>query len=166
MSIAVSAVVKPSGVLFAMVGGMAVGAILLAVLIAAGAVGDSAFAPRVVAATVCILIVLQGFCRFALNRIPRRIEISGGGQIRLAKQYSSAHSADSGIVKSSGELLQLTRNSICWPGMLLLLLQTEGGQTYILPVLRDSVAPDDFRAMSVACRWIVARSHSVQSTNL
>lgn len=163
MSIAVYAVVKPSGLLFAMVCGICAGAVLISAAVAAGQAGNWALGPRLVVAGSCIFLALQGFYRIAKCRNAHHIDISGVGKIRLSRQFSDPSAGNVASSQYSGELVQLMDDSILWSGFLLLLLQTKDGQVSALPVLRDCVAPDDFRALAVACRWIVAHNNRAKS---
>ena len=53
--------------------------------------------------------------------------------------------------------------SVIWPQMLLLRLRTLGDDNMInLMILSDAVSTDEFRRLSIACRWIVAKANSVQ----
>jgi len=44
--------------------------------------------------------------------------------------------------------------------MLLLRLQADNGDKWVVPILTDCVSRDEFRALSVACRWIAAHNDS------
>jgi len=58
-----------------------------------------------------------------------------------------------------GEIVRLMDASSLWPNLMFLHLQTESGRMVVLRILPDSVSPQEFRAISVACRWIAARSN-------
>ncbi len=157
MSIAVSAVVKPSRSLLAMVGGMCVGIMFIGVVADMEQIGDWPLLSRVAMVGVCFFIALQGFYRIAKNRRTRHIDISGTGQIRLSEYrgLAGAFSENIGNEHADG-VVHLMANSTLWPNLLLLRLRTDDGRICMLPILRDSVAANDFRSLSVACRWIAA----------
>ena len=160
MSIAVSSVVKPSRLLRAMVGCLCRGTALIGCLLGLGQVGNSLLFPRVGAGGVCIIFALLGFCRIARNGNIRRIDISGTGQIRLT-EYQTPEHAFSGTDRrhnlNSGAVVRLMADSTIWPNLLLLRLQAEDRKVSVLSILPDSVTANDFRALSVACRWIALR---------
>src|SRR5438132_10768077 len=125
MSIAVSAVVKPSRLLLAMVGGMC-----LALIIAAGMIGlaeSGKLSPhqRFLFAGICILIAFFGFFQAIRKRKTCRIDISGTGQIRLTQDdeiaaFDRPEQCRDG--EEGGKLVQLLENSTIWPCLLLLRL--------------------------------------------
>ncbi len=54
--------------------------------------------------------------------------------------------------------LRLLEGSTVWPGLLLLRLGSDGGDVQLVTVLPDSVTRADWRALSLACRAIAART--------
>jgi toxin CptA len=78
-----------------------------------------------------------------------RIDISGLGQLRLTVQQDlrgrGAHS-------QNGVPAMLLSGSTLWPQLMLLRLRLADGALVVLPVLRDSVTPQQFRALAVALR--------------
>lgn len=54
-------------------------------------------------------------------------------------------------------VVRLMAGSTLWPNLLLLRLQAEDGSVSVLPILPDSISRSDFRALSVAFRWIALR---------
>ncbi|MFD2272258.1 flagellar hook-length control protein [Undibacterium arcticum] len=94
-----------------------------------------------------------------------RIDISGIGQIRLTDDKALADiSASASIDAAHGELVSLMPGSTLWPMLLLLSLKHEDGRTWVVPVLRDNVASDAFRRLSVACCWIAAHNQADKPT--
>jgi toxin CptA len=86
-----------------------------------------------------------------------RLDISGLGQLRLTVQQEmraagALHVAGSSGPTSEGVAVTLLPGATVWPGCILLLLRTAAGKTVALVVLRDSLSPGDFRALSVAVR--------------
>jgi toxin CptA len=162
MSIAVSAVVKPSKLLFAITTSMCLVVVLIGIMIALGCVGNLSLLSKVVIAGLCIFMACWAFSRFAANRKSLHIDISGIGQIRLA-EHNELAAVLAGDVNQSpvfGEVLQLQAASTIWSYLLLLRLQGTGQEVKILPILPDSVGTDNFRALSVACRWIATHNNS------
>jgi toxin CptA len=162
MSIAVSAVVQPSKLLFIITASMCVAIGLAGVLIAVGWVGDLAFLSRAVLAGVCIFMACWAFSRFAANRKSLHIDISGIGQIRLAEHNELAAVLAGAAYQSPafGEVLQLQADSTIWSFLLLLRLQSRDQKVKTLPILPDCVGLNNFRALSVACRWIATHNNS------
>lgn len=62
------------------------------------------------------------------------------------------HVAGSSGPTSEGVAVTLLPGATVWPGCILLRLRTAAGKTVALVVLRDSLSPSDFRALSVAVR--------------
>ncbi|CDG82263.1 hypothetical protein [Janthinobacterium agaricidamnosum] len=154
MSIAVSAVVRPSVCLrllqacFA-VGGLAAGAVLAA--------GGDAHAWRWPGAAASI--AGGGFLLFFLRQHikPQRLDISGVGSMRLAV-YLEAGGDD-------GRTVELQAGSTLWPGLLLLRLRGEAGRIGVLPVWPGQACCTDFRGLAVACRAIAGRGADIEQKN-
>jgi hypothetical protein len=91
-----------------------------------------------------------------------RLDISGLGQLRLTVQQEmraagaagASHVAGSSGPTSEGVAVTLLPGATVWPGCILLRLRTAAGKTVALVVLRDSMSPGDFRALSVAVRSV------------
>jgi hypothetical protein len=148
MSIAASAIVVPSRRLRALSAGFA-----LANLAAAGLIG-AVWGDRYHGALfVVVFFLVAALCLLhaALRHIKTlRIDISGLGQVRLTVQRDlRTKVAGDGQAATPVALLA---GSTVWPQLMLLLLRSESGALTVLPVLRDSVAPQQFRALSVAVR--------------
>lgn len=155
MSIAVSAVIKPSRILLSLVGGMSVILLGIAGIVVTGIVGNLPLLASIVVAVICTIVAIVVFSRAVLRRTTYVIHISGSGQIRLSTEKRDQH----GFVDATadGELVRLLPVSTIWPSLLLLHLQNERQQTAVLKILPDAVSADSFRALLVACRWIVLR---------
>ena len=54
----------------------------------------------------------------------------------------------------NGSTLRLLGGSTLWPRLLLLRLADDAGRAQVLLVLPDSVAPAQWRALSLACRAV------------
>lgn len=159
MTIAVSVMVFPSRLLAAATRGM--------VLLAALAFGLLLFTNPNLSAIFRFQIsllasILFGSAIFMLRRPGKtfHIDISGIGQIRLT-QYSGVSipykNTGMPLDGSSGQLVQLSPDSILWPHMMLLRLKTAQGGRFFIPVLNDSLAASDFAQLLVSCKWIAAQ---------
>ncbi len=155
MSIAVSAVVQPSRRLFFLVGGMLVILFFTAVLIASGRMGTLSIAARIVFVVMCIAVALHVFFRTMWRRKIHVIHISATGQIRVAQRQKNEPSK--GDSAEECEVVHLLPASTLWSGLLLLHLQNDQQQTVVVTILPDSVSPASFKAVLLACRWIVLR---------
>ena len=141
MSIAVTAVVRPSACLRLLQAGFAACALAVALLTGADAPILSIFCAA--ASMLALLCALRSVKT-------HRLDISGIGQIRLAVYLLSADSTTPAKV-------ELQAGSTCWPWLLLLRLRHEGGAVTLLAVLPDSVAPGRFRPLALACRACAAK---------
>jgi hypothetical protein len=168
MSIAVSAVVKPSRVLLLIVGGACACVVAIGLAISFGTLGNLSFSMQLAIGLPCIFFAFFGAYRALRIRKTHHIDISGNGRIRLAETTplaaltSSLFSHDTDM---NGDQARLLPSSTVWPFLLLLNLQTEGGRVINIPILPDSIDRDTFRAFSVACRWIAAHREPTQHAN-
>lgn len=162
MSIAVSTVVHPSRVLFALNGAMASIAVGVAIAIGAGYIGDLPIPVRALLSSLVFFLASFGFYHGMRSRKTIQLDISGTGQIRLLKAVGqpSCTAAIRPHVKEIGEVVRLMKDSTIWPHMLVLRLQSESGRTTVVPVFPDSVDREAFRALSVACRWISVQNET------
>ena len=164
MSIAVTAVVRPSlclRLLMAGFGALALGSGLLIYI------HQQAFSWPLTGAGASIMAGLILFYSLCKNRNTHRIDISGVGQIRLTvypyrrgagMRDCDMHTSDNPTV------VELMAGSTLWPGLLLLRLRAEDGTVSVIPVFTDSVGAVLFRPLCVACRAIAARQHSDMDT--
>ncbi|HYD78440.1 MAG TPA: protein YgfX [Paucimonas sp.] len=169
MSIALSVVIKPSRLVLAMVGAICLGCASIGISIGFGLSGELHPAVRIVLACLCVCASIDGLWRAIRMGKTHHVDISGIGQIRLVETTALADPAFCGSPPDSvhaGELVSLMDDSTLWPFLLLLRLRTENGRIKTVIVLPDSADRAEFRALSVACRWIVAHSGSMrQSTS-
>lgn len=120
------------------------------------------------------LYLLAGLCR---KTKPRRLDLTGIGQIRLAedstKPAGDALDADSNAGINTGvntgintganmdagaaDLVTLASGSTLWPMLLLLRLRRADGSVVALPVWRGAGACGAFRPLAVALRVLAAR---------
>ncbi|HVL76824.1 MAG TPA: protein YgfX [Noviherbaspirillum sp.] len=159
MSIAVSAVVKPSRLLFLVILGMSFLSGAVAILIGLGALGAAlSMLARFVLVVVCGFTAGFGFYHGICQRKTIHMEITRGGQIRIREAVveRSCGEANRPHVEEA-EAVRLMPESTIWPQLLLLRLQAESGKITSLAILPDSVRGDTFRALAASCRWIAAR---------
>lgn len=162
MSIAVSAVVNPSRSLLIAVGSLCAAIALSAAMIGLAKIGDLPTPMRFIVAGSCLTAAFLGFYWAARTRKTFRIDISDIGQIRL-EEYSGAGRFSSLAEAVKGNVVSLLPDSTIWPHLLLLRLRGEDNQITVLPILRDCLAKDDFRALSIACRWIAAHNNRAEN---
>lgn len=148
MSIAVSAVIRPSRALRAALCAFGAANLCAGVALAAGSV--HVFLPGLLAGA-CLLAGLLAVGAAAVIKKTRRIDISGLGRMHLTVQQSMR-----GAVANRTQV-ELMAGSTVWPQLMLLLLREAGGAVTVLAVLPDSVQADQFRALGVAVRAIAGR---------
>jgi len=154
MTIAVSVMVSPSRLLIIAVRSMALLAVFAIVLILFANANLSAIFRFQI---VLVASILLGSALFLLQRPGKtfHIDISGIGQIRLT-QYSGVSipykNTGMPLDGSSGQLVQLSPDSILWPHLMLLRLKADEGGVLSIPVLNDSLAASDFAQLLVACK--------------
>lgn len=156
MSIAVSAVVKPSRRLRGALSVLATASAGAAVLLA----GDAASVhfPWVLAAA-CLLAALAAARAAVRPGTARQIDISGVGEIRLTVQQSLGATAPRAPVQPV-QLMRLMPGSTVWPNLLLLLLRdADSGALTVLTVLPDSLPHEQLRKIGVAIRAIAGRDN-------
>jgi hypothetical protein len=165
MSIAVSAVIRPSRLLLAAVGVMCICILSVAAAIGFGAVGELPFQSRIVIGGICTAIAFLGVFEAIQSRKTFRIDISGVGQIRLVEDNGAAGFSQAGHrpdQRGSGEVMQLMADSTIWPTLLLLRLKGQDRRIRHVLILPDCITVDSFRTLSVACRWIAAHNNRAE----
>ena len=146
MSIAVTAVVRPSLCLLLLQAGFALCALAVAAQL------PFFFAISCAAASIGAL------CSLLRGVKTHRLDISGVGQIRLAVYLQKAlQTSLQTVLPAAPEAVEMLAGSTCWPWLLLLRLRRESGEVVVLAVLPDSVAPDAFRPLALACRACAAK---------
>lgn len=162
MSIAVSAVIQPSRLLLLLVGGMSVILLGIAALVITGFIGSLSLLVRIFLAGICASVAIAVFLR-EKRKTKYVIHISGVGQIRLRTESNSEHAV---VGDAEGEIVHLLPASTIWSGLLLLHLQNDRQQRTVVTVLPDAVSAESFRALLVACRWIVLRHADASKSNI
>lgn len=162
MSIAVSAVIRPSRLLLFFSSILALVLLCVACLLwlrLAQIIPDHS---RLLLAATCAISACVVFCSVLSNRKTFRLDISGTGQILLTHTRSSAaasHSQASGAsVNGGSEVVHLLENATLWPTFMLLRLQAPSGRVTVLPVLPDCLDRNAFCAVLVACRWLATQT--------
>jgi toxin CptA len=160
MSIAVSAVVKPSRCLRALVGGYAL--VNLAAAFALGWLWRERFALAPLCAAAFLLAAACLGRAAGARAKTRRIDISGVGRLRLTVQQDVGSAG--ARPPPAGETARLLADSTVWPQLLMLRLRTEDG-VRSLALLPDSVGPEAFRRLAVAVGALGARNKPLQGTD-
>ena len=156
MSIAVSAVIKPSRLLRVALAAFGVASAGAAMALLSGHFGRFHF-PQVLGGA-CLLGAFMAWRAAAGATTTRRVDISGLGEIRLTVQHSIGTTRQSWT--AAPQTVRLVAGSTVWPGLLLLSLrQDEHGALSVLAILPDSVPPDQFRKLAVAIVAIARRDN-------
>jgi hypothetical protein len=158
MSIAVSAVVKPSPWLRALRYGFGALCALAASVLAAWQGARFHAAPWL--AGCCALAALLAWHGARQRPNVRQIDISGLGEIRVSVQQSLGSAAQ------RPGCWRLLPGSTIWPALLILLLRpVGGGPVQALLILPDSVGAVAFRKLAVAARVIAGRDNKFSENN-
>ncbi|WP_194713750.1 hypothetical protein [Noviherbaspirillum soli] len=159
MTIAVSVMVSPSRLLTIAVRSMVLlAAVALFLTLSVNSNLNAIFRFQI----SLVASILLGSAIFLLRRPGKtfHIDISGIGQIRLT-QYSGVSipykNTGMSLDGSSGQLVQLSPDSILWPHLMLLRLKTAQGRLFSIPVMNYSPAASDFAQLLVSCKWIAAQ---------
>lgn len=159
MSIAVSAIILPSRILACMLAFM--------FAIANAAIGYSGYCAEI--SKIYLLIIVLVSSSLSLHVILRyyrrqqavQLDISDSGDIIFRVLGVKSSHFDSLNVK-------LSEKSTLWPQLMLLSLCTVDGQTFMVPILPDSVDTVTFRKLSVALNWLAmhASTRSIFAKNM
>jgi toxin CptA len=90
-----------------------------------------------------------------------RIDVSGTGAIRLTVQQK----VGAGALASNGIVVMLLPETLVWPHILLLHLGDAQGKRTVVPVLRDSLPPPDYRVLRVAIGHLHGRRAPTATAN-
>ena len=164
MTIAVSAVVRPSRILLSLTLGMCAGSASIGTLFALQPVASMAPLARVALATACVMAGLIVACQILRCRCAQRIEISGNGQIRVSTPDASPSTSSelSDRFVGAARLYDLLPTSTLWSHLMILNLRAANGTRTTLLILPDSMTQTSFRALSVACHWIAAHNNRAE----
>ena len=154
MSIAVSAIVRPSRVhrclLFG--AGLSLFAAALVVGLSAPARFHASFLQAAILAGAGAVLMHAGSVRAKTHRI----DISGTGEMVLTVQQE-LRMLGAGAEDGAAAVVLLP-GSVVWPPLMLLRLEDPGKRVHVLPVWRDSVEPGAWRALAVAVLAIGRRT--------
>ena len=143
MTIALSAVIRPSAMLCIAHAALCLAVLACAVWTAHTASGVAAV--LLLAGSLAGAAAGRGLVKLA------RIDISAVGQIRLTVY----HQRDAPRAEQ-GQGVRLLPGSTLWPGLLLLRLENDSARVHWLVVLPDSAVPDVRRRLALAARAIAA----------
>lgn len=90
-----------------------------------------------------------------------QIDVSGTGAIRLTVQQE----VGAGALAPSGIVVMLLPETLVWSHLLLLHLGDAHGMRTVVPVLRDSLPPSDYRALRVVIGHLSGRVAPAATTN-
>lgn len=159
MSIAVSALIAPSRSLRAIL------ALFALACFGAAAALVLVLPERFIGAPFCAaifllagLVLLHG-CVSATKM--HRIDVSGTGTVRLTVQQE----VEADTVTPEAKPVTVLPDTLVWSHLLLLHLGDAQGRTTVVPVLRDSTAPADYRALRVALASARGRISPAATTN-
>jgi toxin CptA len=160
MSIAVSAIVRPSRVhRFLLIGaGLALFAAALAVGVFTSARFHAPIPQALLMAISAAVLMHAGSGRAKTHRL----DISGTGALVLTVQQGlrvavAPVAADAATAAEGADGVTLLPGSVVWPPLMLLRLASPDAGVRVLPVWRDSVEPGVWRALAVAVRQIKSR---------
>lgn len=145
MSIAISAVVRPSPLLRRLQLALALLHLLLSAAVGAGLLGEFHLRPLLAA------IVASAGAAFLFAALhpqkPRRVDVCGRGGIRLTVQQ--------GWMRTLSPVC-LHGDSTLWPALLVLLLRDDAGAIHVVAVLPDALGRAQFRRLAVALHSLAA----------
>ena len=150
MSIAVSAIVNPSRRLWWTASSFCIAIAVIGIAIGMGWLGNFTGVTRTVLAGATVICSLFALLHLRRNQKAYLIDIGGDGTLRLLPCNAA------GAMHAQAESASLLDGSTLWAGLMLVCLQLESGQTIVLHILPDSVSQQEYRALSVALRWVAA----------
>lgn len=167
MSIAVSAVVRPSRILLGMVSAMCLCVIVIAVLVGCNYFDALSLWQRLLLTSAYLVLAMACWSTFFFSQRLYFIAISSAGQIRLLEISASSDNKLEGFSANGTDWrdVSLAADSTLWAKLLLLRLRSDDGRLTVLPIFPDSVSAQSFRALSVACRWIAVRGDGNKNEN-
>ena len=171
MSIAVSVLLAPSQFLYRSLAAFAV-----VVFIAGGYIALFDVIPGVIRfslLTLCWIASVRLFsCFRKLTNVFWQVDINMLGHVRCvsrcrAEISSGQISASIPSVSSVYSRYYEIRQATLWAnGLFLRLHHADHGESITLLVLPDMLAGDEFRRLSIACRWIVAHAAAVRPNKM
>ena len=158
MSIALSAQIVPSRLLqLAYCLMAAVLFITSIVLLRTAGVNHFLFSVNALLGAVCAIASFALVAAAFRRQTALRIDVTGLGQIHLVETCINAGAGSPTRSNAPGEVVRLCPGSTLWSSLMVLRLQSVSGRITTLVLLPDSLSDDEFRSLSVACRWIAAK---------
>jgi len=158
MSIAISFILHPSKILRFLA--IAFSILLVLVAIYVGCFGVIPFPLRVALVLLCLVGSIHNLItHFTASQRHWHIAVGGQGDFRCA--IIDSHGCAVNSSSSSSLSYRLAPGSILWSKILILRLQGQNDDNMLnLMVLSDAVSDDEFRCLSIACRWINSHTTS------
>lgn len=161
MSIALTVTVRPSRYLLVAMTILCGLALLVAFLAWEADPQQYSLGSRIGLAISCVVMSMTAFWQFFFQRKAWTIDISGNGKIQIQEHAPTSTSNSAG--KGAGIEVQLLARSTLWPLALFLHFSDHSQRTTSIVVLRDSLDPEGFRALAVACHWLGERRSKEQT---
>jgi|GEM_PF-3226445 len=151
MSIALTLVLRPSRVL--QISAIFFSILLIAIAVQIGCNESIAIYLRIGAALFCLSLSLVNILHAsAIGTKGWHISISGQGEIRCQMKKNLSDSKKNHQIQP----YRLVAGTTIWPKMLFLRLRSVDSDDKInLVIPSDALDKDEFRRLSIACRWIV-----------
>ena len=152
MTIAIALVLRPSRLLQCITISFAL--LLTSVAVAIAGLSGHGIWLRTIAAVACMGAAAGLVWRVTLMNCRRwRITVDGHGRFHFQSPQSSATSVSFSAT--------LQPETVVWPSALFLVLRRRDNDNMInLVVLSDALGGDEFRRLSIACRWVMAHATS------
>ncbi len=108
-------------------------------------------------AMVCVVAAVRMFYSALTLTKSFVIDVSGTGAVCLHHTGRVAAGTRCSVSdhQQGSEVVQLLKDSTLWSSMLLLRFRSATAQVIVIPVLYDSMSAEAFRALSIACHWII-----------
>lgn len=144
-----------------LLGCMVVVCLAVSLVMLAGLVGEQTLLVRIFVALFPGAAAVAGSVALWRTDLPRRLDISGTGQVRISGKLlaTSDDAATPNASANTTRLCKILTGSLLIPSLLVLRLQQDAGSVITLAIFRDSVSPEAFRRLSVACHWVAAQHH-------
>jgi toxin CptA len=127
--------------------------------IAFGSDSDLPRLNRLLIGLACQILAVSAFSASLGSRKTFRLDISGVGHIRLMEYSGVAPcSSPETSLQEEAAVFRLLENSVLWPHLIVARLESPGGVRRLLTILSDCMSDEEFRAVSVACRWIATQN--------
>lgn len=163
MSIAVSAQVCPSRFFSVCVLGMAALAGITGLLAILGLAGTFSSWGSFVVFVVSLIAAVSFIFLYFHAKKTFLIDISGSGQIRIREDIRnvSMRAFFGRQIAPDTEEFVLARGTTIWPMLLLLRLRSASVRERYFLIFCDSVTEAEFRALYIACSWLVVRQNEM-----